>query len=154
VCCFPLLCTSGQIRPSQNLKEFPKKPEATPSPSPRPPSPRRLLRVTAGPIRGFGVSGELVERKGPFSQEPQRVNTQAPATHVKTDPLSVSLAERLPCGASLEKRRKAFSVRKAFPAVRGRPSVAWGFRPPSVRSVNLSALEGSQPLGSVYLSKE
>ena len=47
-----------------------------------------------------------------------------------------------------------FSVRKAFPAVRGRPSVAWGFRPPSVRSVNLSALEGSQPLGSVYLSKE
>ena len=73
---------------------------------------------------------------------------------MKTDPLSVSLAERLPCGASLEKRRKAFSVRKAFPAVRGRPSVAWGFRLPSECSVNLSALEGNQPLGNVYLSKE
>ena len=95
-----------------------------------------------------------MERKGPFSQESQRVNTRAPATHVRTDPLSVSLAERLPCEASLEKRRKAFSVRKAFPAVRGRPSVAWGFRQPPERSVNLSSLEGSQPHGNVYLSKE
>lgn len=72
--------------------------------------------------------------------------------NLKTDLLSVSLAERLPCEMLLEERRKAF-CQDPFP-IRGCLCVAWGLLLFLEYAVNVSALEGGQPHGNAYFGKE
>lgn len=47
---------------------IPEEAKATPSPAPLP----SFSKLQPGPVCGFSVSGELFERKGPFSRESQK----------------------------------------------------------------------------------
>ena len=68
VCCFPSPCTSGrygQARASRNSRRSPKPP---PPPTPLP----SFSKLQQDQVCGFSISGELFERKGPFSRESQK----------------------------------------------------------------------------------
>lgn len=68
VCCFPSSAPQADMAKPEP-QGIPKEAKSNPLPQPHVPS---FSKLQPGPVRGFGVSGELFERKGPFSQKSQK----------------------------------------------------------------------------------